>query len=200
MSKVKFTVTINGVWIAILLSITAISIYSVFSKDGKEISDFTVKTFGVAAGIVSALYVGDNINNAAAARREEEELRKTDRALKYISKWNDPSFYMVRDVVSSITPIIKQEDDANKHSRLVYDHVCENYSLDQKVNDILNFLEEISIAVNKDLVNQDLIKEFFSFIFERYAFVFAYYINEKRRLRNNTSMYKNFTELNDKWN
>ena len=196
--KFTFTVTVTSVKIALLSSIAVVGFYSYWSRDIKDITNFTLKTIGTAAGIVSALYVGENIQHTAEARKEEEELRKTDRALNYISQWNDPNFYIVRDVVKVIVPIIKDEKE-NEHSRIINESVTSKPELDQKVNDILNFLEEVSMAVNENLVNVDIIRNFFEFIIKRYVSVFEVYINEKRRLRKYPDMYINLTSLNQIW-
>ena len=204
MAEFTFKVTVNSVRISILCSIIAIGSYLYFVKD-KKIQDtinFIVQTIGVSAGVVSVIYAGENIQRASKIKEEDEQLRKTDRALNYISLWNNPNFYIVRDVSTKIKEIIYSDENKNKkdeHPKLANEALSKDKDLEQKLIDILNFLEEVSMAVNKQLINEDIIKDFFVHIFERYAQIYNDYINEQRRLKEYEQMYINFTTLNSKW-
>lgn len=127
------------------------------------------------------------------------ETRRMDRTLEYIARWNSPNFDSFKEIAVEMRKIINNYPDEVKHSDIVLKALRQSEDLELKVSNILNFFEELALAVEKGLVDQDMIKEFFEYIFLRCATLFKDYIEDERIKRQYNKLYIEFTNLNETW-
>lgn len=127
------------------------------------------------------------------------ETRRSDRTLEYIARWNSPDFDSFKEIAVEMRKIINNYPDETKHPEIVLKALHQSQDLELKVSNILNFFEELALVVKKDLVDKDMIQDFFEYIFARYAALFKNYIEEDRKKRKYNELYINFTELNQQW-
>lgn len=127
-------------------------------------------------------------------KKAEENARKLERALHYIELWNDPSFCAVKRVISKFRQVIENMPE-ERHPQLVKQAIDQDKILEQKVKDLLNFLEDVGYAYRKELVDKQTIEDYFSYIFYSYNRIFLMYINE-RQIKSR-DLYCNFLAANE---
>jgi len=205
---------LNLMWLLIPISVASIAIivFINFSfksniKDGvkdqndiyKEITDFVVKTIGVTATITSAIYVAEQIKYNV-----NEKIK--DRALTYISRWNEGSIAVSIEKVSpKIRKIVEQAEDKQKELDVNIVNIINNkFEKDIEFREnsirILNFLEEVATAHYYNLVNHVILQDFYKALFNNYYARFNPWIEIRRKQAKNPKFCKNFTDLCEKWN
>jgi len=75
-----------------------------------------------------------------------------------------------------------------------------NVNLKQQIVLILNFFEELAIAVENEVVDEKIVFDSYKSIISRYYNLFSTWIVEIRRLGNNNRYYKSLESLYQKWN
>lgn len=103
--------------------------------------------------------------------------------MQYVNRWNSPDILESRKLLSHIT---KEKLMSDKESR-------------SAVISILNFLEEFSIAINKNIADEELAKEFFRGIFIKMNSTFQDFIYERRNKSNSGDVYINFEGAAKRW-
>ncbi len=103
--------------------------------------------------------------------------------MQYVNRWNSPDILESRKLLSHIT---KEKLISDKESR-------------SAVISILNFLEELSIAINRSIADEELAKEFFQSIFVKMNAMFQSFIYERRNRSNSRDVYINFEGTAKKW-
>jgi hypothetical protein len=254
--ELRFNVTAVTIAIAgVALAIASYSYIKYFrpsstteARDSNiETVRFIVSTIGTGFTVASAIYVADNIRAVANARRLEEDLRKTDRALKLIERWNSPSYNQLRflievkirlirdgnaaaeEALRSATNVTSSEESENRNASnnernqenqsygeqdpyklppLIKDELKKDANFKTAVSDMLNFLEEVALAVRKGLVDEEIVKDYFRVIFSHYSTMFGTWIEVRQNdaatkslIKNSTAqyIYKDFLWLNAEW-
>lgn len=213
--NLKVTLTAGG--LSILVMAVAIIAYcalknfdeKVNPKAKEETLDFIVKTIGTGLAIVSVAYVGDNIRGVAKARADEENLRKIDRSLKLIERWNSPAYNTVRKkIIEKIKTIREKETDRSKHPILLREEMISDTEFNSCGSDLMNFLEEIGLTVKQGLAEETILKDYFSFILASYLKMFSAWIDHRQEQAVSRTMttaevartlYENAKALNSRW-
>jgi hypothetical protein len=95
---------------------------------------------GAAAGaVLSAFYTARGFPLTAAALTRDETRYKVALAFRFTSKWNDPAMFHVRDAVREL---LNGDHGSPEFGALLREK-------ETNVIHFLNFLEEVSIAINK---------------------------------------------------
>jgi hypothetical protein len=103
-------------------------------------------------------------------------------ARKFIERWTDPGFADYRKAISDI---------ANANSLAGLDR--------QKILAILNFWEEIAVAVLSKEANETLLKDFFRSAAVKCFLVAKAWIEEQRKTHNQPSGYIEYERLYTRW-
>ena len=137
--------------------------------------------------IISLIYIA---RQAGAVREQVEGMRdqtdvmrehkKVDRAYDYLKRYQDPR---VRPIVVDAIHFLKREDKALKDKWKILEDKedAEHIDLKSKVVYTLNFFDELGVMYNRNLVDQEIIKDVFkdpSLIYYEYA---TRYITRRRR-------------------
>lgn len=64
---------------------------------------------------------------------------------------------------------------------------------------ILNYFESIALGVKQNIMDEEFIKGFFGSVFATYYNDYLFYIEYRRKIKQNTKIWKNFTTLSNKW-
>ncbi len=203
----KFTITVGSIAFFLWLITTVLYIFipNDFSNKNKqqnirEIMKFSINTLGVCAAVTSAIYVGENIKRNILSQ-------KIYKALDYISAWNNPEF---RDIkVNSLRILNKKKND----SGLTYLTIIKSFysdkdgkvdenkysEMERKIFDVLNFFEELSLAIRNNLIDEMTAREFFDFILRKYWEIFEEWVEEMRNNRGYPDLYIYTEKLARNW-
>lgn len=142
-----------------------------------------------AAG-TSSYYAFKSIENS-------ERCQRVNRTFSYIDRWNDPGYFSMRNTAAEIHDLISHEEPHARGKRLM--DLLSDSSKRQDITNILNFLEEMSIGVQENLLDEELLKEFYKGIVITYCKTFSFYIAQRRTITGNDNVYRKLTNLSDKW-
>jgi hypothetical protein len=142
-----------------------------------------------AATIGGAFYVAETI-------REQAREGKRAAAFSFVERWNHPAFFYARQSWHEISQVF-QRDGADGVQKLLADEAKKQILHD--VRHILNFLEEIAMAVREDYADQEILKTFFTGIVIRAHEALADWMPEHRRKTGRPKIWEQFYLLYDAW-
>jgi hypothetical protein len=193
--NVNFTITLTAGGLAIVFSIISIIIYGIVDKwvNWKEIVSFSITTIGVSAGITSAIYVAESIKNSYEDKQEE-------RSFNYIAQWNSPDFQDIRKpLIEKLRDPLKGKDDEQEIREIVRNILDKEPEVERHASQVLNFLEEVATAILKNYSDEEILKDFFIYIFYRHELVLRTLIEDLERQKS-SNIWENFLKINKKWN
>jgi Domain of unknown function (DUF4760) len=142
------------------------------------------------AAILGGIGVLISAMNDIDARREEISQGRAREALRFISDWNSPEFYHAKNKGREVLAHFEQ----NGHG--THPFVEERL---QNLMDVLNFFEEMSIAIQLDHVDDAVARRFFRSITINYWQMTEPWIKNRRAGKQNTRLLIEFEELAKRW-
>ena len=124
--------------------------------------------------------------------------KKRDRALSFIERYNDFEFHQFRnDVIVYIEENelnnLREKDFLQKMRDLKASK--SNYHIRMKFSAFLNYYEEMAIAANREIVDMEILFEYFLGIIPSHFEKLKPYIEHKRTEYKDRTLWSNFEEL-----
>jgi len=155
----------------------------------KDTLNFLIAALTASATVTTAVYAFKSIEQSA-------DERKSERTLIYISRWNDLQYSPARKTATELHQLIKNQPD-NQKEKYLLEHLEQYPAQRQDITNILNFLEEMALCIEKGIIKEDLLLGFYRFIVKTYCESFGIYITQRRR--ENKNSYKALTDLYERW-
>ncbi len=184
--RVKFTIGAG-----IVLTVVGSAVVFAYAKyeNLRKVLEFGTTVAAAVAGLTGASYAAQSLTRGA-------EEAKIDRTLSFISRWNDPGFEK-KQVINLLRQL---HDKANSEVKIfILDEVDQDNVLKAEINTILNFFEEMSLAINSKLVDENILRSFFGGIVMTYVDKFNPWIKHRREVSNREDVFKSLTALDKKW-
>jgi hypothetical protein len=147
---------------------------------------------GVAAGILSAYYVGHGLKITIEQRDRSLTAEKISRAFLLASRWNEPNLAKLREDWRAIVTEVSGENEND---------VCDILEADGHkktvASDVLNFFEELAYAARSGVADMDTLKNVHRSIVLRYYAAITPWIARIRR--DQPTAYEHFEWLRDQW-
>ena len=181
-----------------LISVLLIILYT-NKPDWRKNLEFIASTLTAGAAIASAIYF---VRNSEHESKNREKELKIDRALALNNRWHQISQVNLNDEVLSFIAELQNKADVDKYTFIheKFESKDKNVNLKQQIVLILNFFEELAIAVENEVVDEKIVFDSYKSIISRYYNLFSTWIVEIRRLGNNNRYYKSLESLYQKWN
>lgn len=189
--KINITITLTVGFISLISSIILIIAYYGAKKEHRDVLTFMVATLAASAGITGTFYVGQSIKQSA----ESQEL---DRTLEYIKCWNNSEYLSIQKTAGQIF-LLTRNQPVKEKEKIVREHLENSPDLRQEVVKILNFFEEMSLCINRRIVKEELLYDFYRGIIIGYCELFYIWIVESRHKKQNDRLYRNLTDVYEKW-
>ena len=189
---VKFPVELSTILAGLVLISGAIFWYCPKWRD--ELTFFGTG-FAMAAGVLAAYYIGRTLQITVVQREESLKAVRIEKAFSYIQRWNAAPFLerqqwrVVLDKIHGMTPAqVADLFNKDRADRAV-------------VVDVLNFFEEVALAVNEGLADEETLLKFFRDMLEGYYHQSAEWINRLRTddTRPRPKVYIEFETLIKRW-
>lgn len=143
--------------------------YAQADANTRSIIAYGSSLLGAMIALCTLLYTAQNIR-----RSNEEKLSVA--ASKFMERWNAPSYFdlktrwrVLREELEPLSPeqrSIQLSSDSSKRTTAV---------------EILNFLEEMAVAIHTRSVDEELLKRFFRSIVIRHWDIYEYWIRQHRK-------------------
>ncbi|MEM9446738.1 MAG: DUF4760 domain-containing protein [Verrucomicrobiota bacterium] len=215
--KASYLVILQVAFIAVFISVASAVIcagiliyYSQVELELKEVLQPSVGIFAIAACVLSISYVGYElasisdaltfIGSALAAGTLEKTIvastleEKNNRALSYISRWsagNLPKSRPTQILTAAFNRLEGKEEYVKKE--------LEDDETRWAVVEVLSFLEEMALVVNRGFVDEGIIRGYYEGIVEDYLTVFLSWIERRRVDHRNPNLYLELTNLYRGW-
>lgn len=129
-----------------------------------------------------------------------ELIKKQDRALAYITAWNNPQFAEFRGTAYEIHKAIEHKSTSQQYDT-IRDFFNNNPVKEQHIVTLLNFLEQVATTMKQELSDTEVLSDYFAFIIPRVYEIFGEWILGRRREGNGaSSLYESIEHLAKEWN
>lgn len=159
-----------------------------------DILSFLGSAFAMAAGVVAAYYIGKTLQITVTQRDEALNSEKVDKAFSFIQRWNTAPFEerkawraLIETLKAKTAPQITAALQAGADRALLVD--------------VLNFFEEMCLAMNESLADEETLIKFFRDMLETYYSLFGEWINQQRTDHHRPSprVYIQFEQVAKRW-
>jgi hypothetical protein len=184
--RVKFTI---GTGIVLTLIGGAVVVAYIKHDNLRKVLEFSTTVAATVAGLTGASYAAQSLTRNA-------EETKIDRTLSFISRWNDPGFekklviQLLRNIHDKPASVVKD---------FIVKEVDEHNDLKSEVNTILNFFEEMALAINNKLVDENTLRDFFRGIVLTHIKSFNPWIEYRRSHSESKKVFQSLMELHERW-
>lgn len=219
--KVNIKFTLGFAAISFFLAVIVTVVYSSNAdKVKRENIAFFAAATATAIAATSAFYALQSIRQNNKVQQEtkklEEETRKSEaeilkgnwkreadekkmeRTLMFIRRWNDPQFSSNRQAISEMLDSVEHLPEQQQPNAMKKE-LESNAGNKQAAINILNFLEEMCICIEKGILDEDFLYEFYRLIVFRCCKVFSLFITERRNKTGSDRVYRSLMDLADKW-
>lgn len=177
----------------------AICLFLYVPKDNKQDVAFASGVIVAASGVYGAFYAG-------SALRESLYSRKIDRTVDCAVRWLDTSLVDAKKLTKQIAVQAVEIDNEDKRGAKIIQLIGTTGTLEAEEKElaiatVLNFLEQLAVFVEKEVVDEELLRDFYHTIVVRHYFAFKPWIEERQRNKGLTSkrLYKSLTGLYERW-
>lgn len=183
-----------SVSVTLILAVAILTIVYSMWTDARSTIKFLGASIGVAAGVLSAYYIGRGLRVTIEQRDRALTDEKISRAFGLLSRWNDPNFAELRKKWRVLLEEIEGKTD---------DQVCEVIAphIDKRtvIADVLNFYEEMGYAARSGVVDLETLKQLFKSIVIRYYTSIRPWIEKYRKEKHQETAFEHFEWLKKQW-
>jgi Domain of unknown function (DUF4760) len=150
-------------------------------------------------GQAQALAFHDEISKRTIdLQKEESQAIVVNRTLKYIGRWNSQEYAKAREIAQETHELFLGKL-AKEHNDILRESLKQTPNKKLEITFVLNFFEEISIVISKNLVDEELAKDFFKSILVKYYYLFESFIFDIRKDNSNDNLYRSLGERAVAW-
>lgn len=190
-AKVEFPV---GISLILTLIVLASGAAYWFYPKMHDILAFFGSAFAMAAGVVAAYYIGKTLQITVTQRDEGLTSLKVNKAFSYIQRWNTAPlderkqwWALLEQLRSKSAPdILEMLNDIERRTIVV---------------EVLNFFEEMCLAINEGLADEPTLRKFFRSMMDTYYSLLYEWINKVRtdRARPRPRVFVQFEAVAKRW-
>ncbi len=174
---------------SLLLLITVILFTTVFAiwEQARPWVRFLGAATGVAAGVLSAVYIGRALQITIEQRDQALTDDKISRAFEFAHRWNDPNFAPLRAKWRKLLEEVEMQPDDR-----VWEIVHSDAEKKTIVVDVMNFYEEMAYAARSRVADPETLKKIFGSIVERYFSMMFPWLEKYRKEKHQPTAYEHF--------
>lgn len=196
----SFEVGVTGV--LCVAAVFWVLIYAYVPQQYREVVALVGAAAACVGALLAAFYAGRTLAHMVKQENDKLSFEKKKAALQFVERWNSADMIptlrackliwkigMNEDGARKVSEILEKSDGADEKRREILTHVGR----------LLNFMEEISLSVQNELVDEDAIKQAYKGtigIVTRSTSVWR--CNERGR-RGTDTLWTEIDKLNDRW-
>lgn len=190
--KVEFPL---GISVILTLAVIAAGLVFWFYPRFHDILSFLGSAFAMAAGVIAAYYIGKTLQITVTQRDEGLNSEKINKAFSFIHRWNTAPLEERKQWWALLEQLRSGKSGEEVYQIL---SVIENRTM---VVEVLNYFEEMCLAVNEGLADEATLMKFFRSMLENYYSLLSDWINRQRtdRTRPRPRVYVQFELVAKKW-
>lgn len=194
--SISLKITLPPKLILLMLSIWIVSVivFILFPANQRDCVIFGASSLGGIAALIGAFYLARGLMLSAQQQRNALDQKAKENALRYLERWNDPQFCEFKVDAEQVIKIQEKEN-----SKAVAVKIHEDDTFKRRVSDILNFFEEIAIAVDSKTVDEDILRRAYKGLLNLYCMALQDFIKDSRRRFGNPRLYIEIENLHKRW-
>jgi hypothetical protein len=177
-----------GVFGVSALLVVGFSVAFAFLPSYRDVITFVALAVTAAGGVGGAFYVAQSLAMQLEQQREQE-------AFSLIARWNSPDLFHSRAACYKALDLHNKQKDAGAVTELLKSDA----QLALNARHVLNFLEELAIAVRIEHVDEELAARAFAGLVIRSYRAFNPWINEHRTAAQRQKLWSELEALYEKW-
>jgi len=183
------------VTMSVLLVILVVMLTVLFARNPmwRPEIEFFGASIGIAAGLLSAYYIGRGLKITIEQRDTSLAAEKVARSFSLAQRWNEPNFAALREDWRSLIEEI-DEKDAKEVCAILQDQHKKTVAAD-----VLNFFEELSYAARSGLADLETLKNIHRSIVIRYYSTISPWVEKIRRDGPQPTAYEHLEWLRNQW-
>ena len=180
---------------ALLLAIAVIVLTWIFAAkpSWQPAMKFLGAATGVAAGILSAYYIGSGLKVTIEQRDQSLLDEKISRAFKFARSWNDPNLTDLRAKWRAVL----DEVDGKTGDEVC--HILTDHAKRTVATDVLNLFEELAYAARSGVADIETLRNVLRSIVERYFSAMEPWITRHRRDKHQPTAFEHLEWLRNEW-
>jgi hypothetical protein len=192
------------VFASVLLLIAVVILTIVFHLCNKwrDTMTFGIGAGALAAGALGAYYLGRGLSETIRQRSESISEQKTARseqkiarAFEFHRRWNDPALAQTKAIFREII------ESGRAHVAEAVEQLIQNDRAKRNaVVEILNFFEELAIAVHTGVADNDTLYRGFRGPLREYHATLRQWIEQHRSSKKRSTMWEELEKLVNEWN
>jgi hypothetical protein len=186
--RVAFTITF-GI-IAVVVGAGLILLYLFWASARDELR-FVVAALATVGGVASAYYIGSGLRATA----ESEKLTRT---FAYPARWGDPPWAPARKATAELLKECQGKPEAERLAA-IQKALKAKPELERDIIAVLNYLEELALAVNLGVVDEQIVKRFYRSTVVRGYRALAPWVKTHRDERESETIWSEIEALYDTW-
>jgi hypothetical protein len=191
--NVSFPVGIGGVLGAIVIALTYL--HFKYPDYRPDIVFFSLAVTA-AATLGSAFYIGHTLRAQIENEQKRQEQLPKELAISYLNRWNTPEFFYTRKTYGVVFDKFRQSGAAAVKTYLLDPA---NAGEASNVGHILNFWEEMAIAIHRGLADEELIFSAYRGTVVRSFNALSDWVEEERRLKGTQKLWEEAEQLYNIW-
>jgi hypothetical protein len=150
----------------------------------------------MAGGVVAAYYIGKTLQITISQRDESLRAERINKAFSFIQRWNAAPLEEKKQWWSVLSALLKKT--APEIEQMLETMGCQERTV---VVGVLNFFEEVCLAINEGSADEDTLRKFFRGTVETYYSLLGEWIKKQRtdRVRPRPRAYVQFEQVAEKW-
>lgn len=186
--ELTFRIPVNWLVAVVVLAAALIASYVLASPTTRPLIAFSAAVIAGTAALLTAI-------NAVDARVSQTRLARTMNALDLGHRWTSPEFFHSRKNGRDILLYFKAHTDLAEQKT----HLADSAKL-QNLFDVLNAFETLSVAIQKDIADEEIAKKLFHSVVAEYWHTAEAFVKSRRAERANTRLLAEVEWLFKRWN
>jgi hypothetical protein len=188
---IRITLTFTwGVGVVVGLGIILLVLFLAL-PDQRGVLRFVLGLLATGGGVVGAYYVGRGL-------RANADSQMITRTFEYPARWGDPTWAKSRDAVVKLLKELQGKPEIERLA-LIDQAIGQREELEAEIRIILNFLEQVALAVNLQVVDEAIIDRLYRTMVIRTYGALAPWVKRHRDERDAPRFWVEVEGLYDRW-
>jgi transcriptional accessory protein Tex/SPT6 len=191
--QLKITLPPRLILIALIIWAVFVAAYICLSAY-RGIIVFGASSLGALSALIGAIYLARGLILAVQQQEDLMHQKKTENAWRYIERWNNPQYHYVK---MAGVKVLKMNE--TEKAEIVTVKINEDEAFRSNVTDLLNFFEEMAIAIDMGVADENTLKRAFRGLLHLYCMALQDFVKQRRTKFNNPRILLEIENLYTRW-
>lgn len=194
-TPIRLTVTLPPKLIGIMLAVWAafVAAFIIYPAYRAAIV-FGASSLGGLGALAGAFYLARGLILTAQQQEDAMRRKEMENAFRYLERWNNPVFHHLKIAAGRVIEIQEKQG-----AEAVTDELNKDAIFRSNVTDVLNFFEEIAIAINSKIVDEKTLRRAYRGLIHMYCMALEDFVVHRRQKFSNPRLFVEVENLHKRW-